>query len=856
MAKNLALSADTSKDREPPKNIVLCSDGTGSGGGDLHSTNVWRLFLALDQNPFPENGMRKQVAFHDDGVGTESFKYLRAIGGAFGWGISKNLEQLYAFLVQHYNPGDDIYLLGFSRGAFTVRVLADMISQCGIATRCPQTTADTQPNHQESGSDGCEISPSEIEQRAQAALCAYKKKKRNWTKSAALSCDRFKKEYSYHDQNDKSKLIDIRIKCIGVWDTVDATGLPIDELTMAFSRLFPLRFRDNEMSPAVDHGFHALSIDDARLTFHPVLWDAEPDKSGRVRQVWFPGVHANVGGGYAKDQLSLVSLNWMIEQLAKLNEKDPNPDNTALRFDPRLLSEYRQAASVFGELYDSRSGVAAYFRYCPRRLEDAGGPTGLTPGVKQEEPGAKKEKKPKPLIHASVFQRFCQETDAYAPTGLPLEYDIEYDKQVPRLDFGPETKGTERHNHMELANDYIWWRRVSYYLFLIWTFSLLFVGWLWSDPPAPADGSFITHLLGRLRDHLPSFLSFFFAGYAKNPELLVAFLMGFLGLKLWWGKITKVLWWFWVGWFALFVMVGYLLPLEGITVAKNWVAMGLEPLKSVMPGPLNAVVVGHQKNTEVFMLFLLVYLFLLAWSVHLRQRIRDVAAEAWHLGFCPKPAKPATMGRLWLAGWFRKHPLPSVILKKAMPYVVLFVGVPIGLILLWRVILFTLVLPAPVPSAAHELKEIAAGAWKSAAFDTKDPYYATGWKMQRGRTYLIQVKADRFPNIEPGLLPAATDEKPWFDRNHPASPAGFRTSWCSEPLMKLFSPCRRVFCADWFELRSEIISDLDRVAFSIGNGREYAAESTGELFLYVNDMPGMYENNKGTATITISRLME
>src|SRR5438128_710023 len=118
-----------------PKNIILCSDGTGNIGGKAEGTNVWRLFLAVDQSKPADPNQREQIAFYDDGVGTQSFKLFRLIGGAFGWGISYNIERLYGFLIQNYEPGDDIYLFGFSRGAFTVRVLADLISLCGIAKK-------------------------------------------------------------------------------------------------------------------------------------------------------------------------------------------------------------------------------------------------------------------------------------------------------------------------------------------------------------------------------------------------------------------------------------------------------------------------------------------------------------------------------------------------------------------------------------------------------------------------------------------------------------------------------------------------------------------------------------------------
>ena len=115
-----------------PKNIVLCSDGTGNSAGKSRGTNVYRLFQAVDIHNSPNE--RKQVAFYDDGVGTDSFKPLKLLGGAFGFGLFRNVRELYKFLVQNYEPGDSIFLFGFSRGAFTVRLLASMVCHCGLKT--------------------------------------------------------------------------------------------------------------------------------------------------------------------------------------------------------------------------------------------------------------------------------------------------------------------------------------------------------------------------------------------------------------------------------------------------------------------------------------------------------------------------------------------------------------------------------------------------------------------------------------------------------------------------------------------------------------------------------------------------
>ncbi len=111
-----------------PKNIILCSDGTGNKGIKGRGTNVFKLFESIDLY----NSRKEQIVYYDDGVGTSKFKPLTILGGAFGLGLSRNVRQLYTELVRCYNPGDKIFLFGFSRGAYTVRVLAGFIDAVGI----------------------------------------------------------------------------------------------------------------------------------------------------------------------------------------------------------------------------------------------------------------------------------------------------------------------------------------------------------------------------------------------------------------------------------------------------------------------------------------------------------------------------------------------------------------------------------------------------------------------------------------------------------------------------------------------------------------------------------------------------
>ncbi len=403
------------------KNIVLCSDGTGNRGGKGRGTNVWRLFQALDRTP-----ASNQVAFYDDGVGTEDFKFARALGGAFGYGLSRNIRELYTFLVRNYETGDRIYLFGFSRGAFTVRSLAGLINRCGVVDRTGQNDK-------------------WIDDRVKEAYRHYRRARRKANYPAAGN---FKSKFGVADSKCSR---DVPIKFVGVWDTVDAVGLPFDELTEALDKVFRVKFHDRGPPNNVEYAYHALSIDDERHTFHPVMWE-NPQRVGSTptkvpEQVWFAGVHSNVGGGYPKDGLALISLDWMMEKLGAL------PKGERLCFLSAHRNEIRDQASPYDKLYDSRSGLGAYYRYKPR---DVG-------GICEE------ARIGTPKIHESVVKRIKACTQGYAPSNLPLAFDeihATYSTPHPRK-ANPKT--------LQVLDDYKWCRRVLYYVFVLTTLFYLMV---------------------------------------------------------------------------------------------------------------------------------------------------------------------------------------------------------------------------------------------------------------------------------------------------------------------------------------------------------------------------------------------
>jgi uncharacterized protein (DUF2235 family) len=252
------------------KNIVIFSDGTGQKGGIGSNTNVYKLFNMI------EDRTDKQIAYYDPGLGTD---FKKITGNLFGSGFSKNILDCYRFIFENFEAKDQIYLFGFSRGAATVRSLSAFIHLFGIL---PKSRSDL----------------------IVKAFNIYKITDTN---------DREKKAEAFIQ---KHHTMWCKIKFLGVWDTVAALGLPVKWLSVMLDKIIPHKFHSFELSESVDTARQALSIDDERKTFHPILWDALKDdkQKDRMKQVWFCGVHSDVGGGYNEDDLSNIALKWMIQE--------------------------------------------------------------------------------------------------------------------------------------------------------------------------------------------------------------------------------------------------------------------------------------------------------------------------------------------------------------------------------------------------------------------------------------------------------------------------------------------------------------------------------------------------------------
>lgn len=410
------------------KNIILCADGTGNARGRTHGTNVGRLFKAVD----PNKG--KQVAVYDDGVGTHRVKALKLIGGVFGWGLKANVIDLYEALCRRYEPGDRIYIFGFSRGAYTARLLAGLVCTCGVIK--VQRSAD--------GDGVAKGKP--LETAAEEAYGSYRKNRRWNGETSSSPAERFRKTYSVdkdaaHDAHDQR----IHVRFVGVWDTVGAVGLPIDEMAESLDAVANFIFSDKVLSPLVDKGCHAIAIDDQRHTFHPEMWQQDDtiaaDGRERTEQVWFAGMHSNVGGGYPKDELAYVPLVWMMKRAAA----------NGMTFDETVFEDYRRQANPIGRMYNSRAGLAMGYRYNPRNMEDIRRAAGIDT-IK---------------IHASVADRLFSGFAAYGPANFPSRFTFVTDDDV-----NPDTYPNERRiledkrdtfkNAFRDVSALVWWRRVLY----------------------------------------------------------------------------------------------------------------------------------------------------------------------------------------------------------------------------------------------------------------------------------------------------------------------------------------------------------------------------------------------------------
>lgn len=396
------------------RRLILCFDGTWNTPES--DTNVWRLYSGI---PDVHAGYDCQVKFYDKGVGTE--KGTRILGGALGLGLDANVLDGYCWLARQYAPGegrmteyagesdladgDEIYLFGFSRGAFTARSLCGLIGRCGILRRDMFASADgtidlrnIQKDHPivQQAWQHYRISPAQLDRDS----------------AAKARVEAFRRDHSHR----------VKVRFIGVWDTVGALGIPTSlPLSLARARY---QFHDTELGKLVENAYHAMAIDEHRKSFNATLWTRWQAHQS-VEQRWFPGAHCNVGGGYQDDLLPGPPLKWIADQAAATGlvfSRDPAGDATPGRI-PRdfelLGNEY--LSPVRNSYKDFMGGLyAAITRPFYRRM--------LADGVKE-------------VVDPTAHRKWALDP-AYRPENLAMAGQAGLNDPPPGGVRGPAAGGT------------------------------------------------------------------------------------------------------------------------------------------------------------------------------------------------------------------------------------------------------------------------------------------------------------------------------------------------------------------------------------------------------------------------------
>ena len=295
------------------RKLIVCCDGTWNtpkqeDNGVPSPTNVYKLYRAISDIP-------EQLTYYHPGIGTEGHAVERILDGAFGSSIGEHIQSAYYWLAENYRQADQIYLFGFSRGAFTVRSLAGMLNSCGLL---------------------------DFDKLAV--------QKRRWA--------RVKAAYKAYRQGDLSfwEGKKVAVKFLGVWDTVGALGIPDDAevLNALFDNKDKWKFHDTALGDHIEIARHAIALDEKRSSFTCTRW-SNAGQHKDAKEMWFPGVHSDVGGGYEDSSLSDVALNWMLKEAKEggLEFKDVGD---------QIKPNWR------GPMHDSYKGVFAVLRSRPRNV--------------------------------------------------------------------------------------------------------------------------------------------------------------------------------------------------------------------------------------------------------------------------------------------------------------------------------------------------------------------------------------------------------------------------------------------------------------------------------------------------------
>ena len=378
------------------RRLIVCFDGTwNTPDSGSKPTNVIKILRAISNM----DGDISQITFYDKGVGTGG-PIDRIAGGASGDGPTRNMIDGYRFLANNYEQGDEIYVFGFSRGAYTARSLVGFIGLAGL------------------------ISTLGLGHELNRAIGIYRDE--DIDRDGKLEqMNKLDQEYGFDRQTD------VRIRCVGVWDTVGSLGIPGDLGRRLVRKPY---FHDVQLDRKVDVALHAVAIDEKRAQFSPTLWVRKKGIASvpgqTVEQVWFSGVHSNIGGGYADSGLSDITLDWMIKRVRELaglafdqnyidNYVHPDPygkgvESRTLLYKGSVIYPYQR---LIDQIVPKIGGFGSWFRKTFRLLDRRNVPPEGLETINEMLHVSALERWQHPIVWDCPSGRKCKERD-YRPVNL------------------------------------------------------------------------------------------------------------------------------------------------------------------------------------------------------------------------------------------------------------------------------------------------------------------------------------------------------------------------------------------------------------------------------------------------------
>ena len=347
-------------------------------------SNITRISQAI--KPRSSDGVQ-QVVFYQAGIGSTGNLFDKVVGGATAQGLSENIRSAYTFVALNYSKGDEIFLFGFSRGAFTARSIAGLIDGVGLLTKSgldylAEVFKDFEnrenPNYRPAyPNTPIEDKPSTLDPRYQAELV-----KKGLTR------------------------VDIYIKVVGVFDTVGSLGIPrihwLERLQLQTKSTKEYLFYDTALNNHIENAFQALALDEHRAAFIPAIWEKPRGNETNLRQVWFSGVHSNIGGGYADQGQANITLAWMMSQTSPFIDFD---EHYILDQYDENMNHYEETEQEprpwsFGKIYRSLTG---FYILGGRTTRTPGGYTRVDPNTGRST--GKPLRQTNEYVHSSVRAR-------------------------------------------------------------------------------------------------------------------------------------------------------------------------------------------------------------------------------------------------------------------------------------------------------------------------------------------------------------------------------------------------------------------------------------------------------------------